>query len=110
MPKINNDFDKIMLHCGFNRRYNLKEISEDGFESFEDIMLLNEKYIVNISKEFSERTAANRRIILGFRRNNLLRKTMHWVQNLQRISRDTTIDGIEDKSTFKERIDASRVR
>ena len=34
----------------------------------------------------------------------------HWVKDLQRISREPTLDGIEYKYTYKEKIDAAMVR
>ena len=37
---INYGVDKIIIYCGFTRSYNLKYISDSGFELFEDIMLL----------------------------------------------------------------------
>ena len=52
MATINNDVDKILLYCGFNRISKQKEIADYGFESFEDIMLLTEKDIGNLSKGF----------------------------------------------------------
>ena len=60
-------FDKILIYCVFNSSYNLKEIAFDEFASFEEIIFLNEKDIGNISKGFSERTAANGRIIFVLR-------------------------------------------
>ena len=43
--KISDDVDKILIYCGFNISSNRKDISEDVFESFEDIISLTEKYI-----------------------------------------------------------------
>ena len=50
MATINDDVDKILLYCGFNISYNRKDIAEDGFESFEDIMSLTEKGPGNLFK------------------------------------------------------------
>ena len=52
MVRINDDVTKILFNCEFNSSPKHKEISEDLFESFEDIMYLTEKYIGNISKFF----------------------------------------------------------
>ena len=49
MAKINDDVEKSLLHCGFNSSSNRKYNSEDGFESFKDIMSLTEKDTGNIS-------------------------------------------------------------
>ena len=48
MATINDDVDKILIHCGFNISYNWKAISKYGFEFFEDIMQLTKKDIGNI--------------------------------------------------------------
>ena len=73
-------------------------------------MLLAEKYIGNLSRGFSERTAANRMIIFGLWRTNTLKATVHWAQEFQRIIRYPTVDGIEETSTFKESIDAEKAQ
>ena len=52
METINDDVDKIFIHCGFNSISNRKDISEDGFESFKDIISLIEIDIGNIYKGF----------------------------------------------------------
>ena len=49
-------------------------------------------------------------IILIYLQTNTLKATLHWVQDSQRIIRETTLDGIDETSTFKERNDASTVR
>ena len=71
MATIKNDVDKILLYCGFNRISKQKEIADYGFESFEDIMLLTEKDIGNLSKGFSEITVDNGRIIFVLCRTNI---------------------------------------
>ena len=63
MVKINNDVDKILVYCGFNRRSNRKKISENVFDLFKEFVSLTDKDMGNLSEGFSERNAANRRII-----------------------------------------------
>ena len=108
--EINDDVVKILLYYSFNSRPNKKYISEDGFELFEDIMLLTEKDIRNISKAFSVRTGENGRIIFGLLWNNLPEATVHWVQDFRRIIKDPTLDDTEENSTCKENIDAASVQ
>ena len=110
METMNHNVDKIQIHGGFNSSSNRIDISEDGFQSFKDIMFLTQKDIGNISKGFTERTEANGMIILIYLQTNILKATLHWVQDSQRIIRETTLDGIDETSTFKERNDASTVR
>ena len=71
-------------------------------------MLLDYNVIGNL-QGFSEKNSANERILFGLHQNNRLKATLHWVQDFQRIIRDPKMDGIEDKSNFKENIDAERV-
>ena len=95
MATINDDVDKIMIHCGFNRSSNHKDFSAYGF------MLLNEKDVVNTSKGLSESTAAKGSIIFVFCQTNFINAKFHWVQHLQRITRWPTLHYIEYTSTFQ---------
>ena len=72
-------------------------------------MSLTEKDIGNLSKGLSDNTLYNGRVIFGLSQTNLLKSAVHWVQYLQRISKEPTLHDIEDTSTFKERIDAAKV-
>ena len=66
-------------------------------------------YLDNIYKGFSERTAYSRRIVFGLHQTNVLKAAVWWVQDLQRIIREPTLDFIEETSIFKESIDAESV-
>ena len=55
----------ILGYCGFADQRSRTDIAADGFESYEDIMLLTEKDIGSLSKGFSERTANQGRINFG---------------------------------------------
>ena len=48
-------------------------------------------------------------IILIYLQTNILKATLHWVQDSQRIIRETTLDCIKEKFIFIERLDAARV-
>ena len=84
---INDGVDKILLHCEFISSFNSKDISENGFELFEDIIFLTEKEIGNLSKGFSWRTAANGKIIFGLLQTDFLKETFNWVQYFHRFRR-----------------------
>ena len=109
MAIINDYVDKIQICFGFNRSSNRKDIAKYLFESFEDIMSLNEKDVGNLFEGFLERTEANGRIVFVLRLTNLLKSTVHWVEYFQSIIRYPTLGGIEDKSTLKGNIDSERV-
>jgi hypothetical protein len=100
----------ILEYCGFTNAGDRTNIAQDGFESFDDILTLSEKDIGSLSKGFSERTVANGRINFGLRRTNYLKATIHWTQDFRRISREPTLDGIENINDFKDAIEQARQR
>jgi hypothetical protein len=87
MAGIDADINTILTYCGFDTNATRENIVVDGFESFQDIMSLTEKDVSDLAKGFVERTAAAGSIIFGLRRTNLLKATIHWVQDFRRISR-----------------------
>ena len=102
--------DTILMYCGFQEDDERENIALDGFEDFEDILALTEKDIGDLAKGFAERTAVNGKIIFGLRRTNLLKATTHWVQDFRRVSREPTLEGIEDEAGFREAIEIARQR
>jgi hypothetical protein len=98
----------ILEYCGFVNAGDRTNIIQDGFESFDNILTLSEKDINSLSKGFSDRTAVNGRINFGVRRTNHLKATIHWAQDFRRISRELTLDGIEDICDFKDAIEKAR--
>jgi hypothetical protein len=75
--------------------------AQDGFESYDDIMLLTEKDITSLAKGFAKRTNANRKIVFGLRRTNLLKATVRWVQAFRRISCNPSILDIDNAVEFR---------
>ena len=108
--KIDSDINLMLTYCGFTSEGSRINISNDGFESFSDIMSLTEKDISELSKGFAERTAANGKVVFGLRRTNLLKATVHWIQDFRRISREPSLDDITDQEDFKAKIDLARQR
>jgi hypothetical protein len=98
----------ILEYCGFVNAGDRTNVVQDGFESFDNILSLSEKDINSLSKGFSDRTAANGRINFGLRHTNHLKATIHWAQDFRRISREPTLDGIEDIYDFKDAIEKVR--
>ena len=106
---IDADIDTILQYCGFTTQNQRNAIASDGFEDFEDILQLSEKDIVELAKGFGDRTGAQK-LIFGLRRTNLLKATVHWVQDFRRVSREPTLDDISDLDEFREAIDTARQR
>ena len=78
---------KILEYSGFDDSEKRTIIASDGFEIYDDIFTIGDSDIMNLAKYFSYRTVASRRIILGLRRTNLLKVTIHWAQYFWMISR-----------------------
>ena len=55
-------------------------------------------------------TADNGMVFFGLGQTNLQILTVHWMQYSQSISRETTLDDIEEKSVIKEKIDSARMK
>ena len=81
-PEIEN----ILEYYGFYKLAQQTITTADRFESYDDILTLGESDIVNLSKGSSDRTVATGKISFGLRRNNILKATIHWAQNIRRIS------------------------
>ena len=75
-----------------------------------NITSLSERDVGNLAKGFAERTVANGKIIFGLRRTNLLKATIHWAQDFRRISREPSLDGIENMRGFKVAIETAKQR
>jgi hypothetical protein len=50
---IDDDINTILTYCGSTRENNRIDITEDGFESFEDIMSLSEDNLHSLPKGFA---------------------------------------------------------
>ena len=75
-------------------------IAADGLDSYNDILVLEDSYIVNLFKGFYERTVATGKIGFGLCKTNLPKATIHWAQYFSRISRTPSIIGIINAATF----------
>jgi hypothetical protein len=104
------EIDLILLYCGFTAPGERASIAADGFEVYEDIKILTAKDIGSLAKGFAERTVAAGRIQFGLRRTNLLKATIHWVQDFGRISREPSLDDLQDANEFKAAIEIARQR
>ena len=67
---------------------------------------------MKLAKGFSERAVSAGKISLGLRCTNLLKATIHWVQDFSGISRTPLLIGISDDNEFLAAIEAAiqRVR
>ena len=79
-------------------------------ESYCDILTLGYLDIVNLVKGFSDRTVASGKIIFGLHWTNILKATIHWYQDLSRISQTPSLIGISNSAKFRAAIEALRQR
>jgi hypothetical protein len=107
---IDPAMNTILGYCGFQAAADRNGIAGDGFGSYNDILVLDEKDITSLAKGFAECTAAQGEIIFGLRRTNLLKATVHWVQDFTRISREPTLDSFPDAASFRVAIEIARQR
>ena len=69
--------ENILEYSGFDDSAQRTIISEDGFESYDDILTLGDSDIVNLVKSFSDSTVAAGKIIFVFPCTNLLKANIH---------------------------------
>ena len=61
------DIYRILEYSGFNNSAQQTIIATDGFESYDNILTLGDSDIFNLSKDFSDRNVAARKISFGLR-------------------------------------------
>ena len=66
--------------------------------------------IVNLDKEFYDRTVSTGKIIFGLHRTNLMKVSIHWDQDFKRIIRIPSLIRIRNYDAFLTAIEASRQR
>ena len=104
------EIDKILEYSGFDNSAQQTIIAAYWFESYYDILPIGDSYIVNLAKGLSDRTVAAGKIVLGLRRTNLLKATIHWAQYFMRISQTPSLIGISSALKFCATIEAARQR
>ena len=104
------DIDKILEYSGFDDSAQRIIITEDGFESYDDILTLGDSDIMNLAKGFSDRTVAAGKISFGLCWTNILQVTIHWAQEFRRIIWTPSLIGISNAAKFRAAIEAARQR
>jgi hypothetical protein len=107
---IDLNVDTVLTYCDFGTADSRARIAMDGFNTFDDIMKLDEKDVSSLADGFSSRTVATGKIIFGLRRTKLLKAAVNWIQDFGRISREPTLEDIEDVNEFRQEIEEARMR
>ena len=100
-PEGLDELDTIsqaLYWIGFRTDVQRNNIISDSFVSYDDIRLFSEKDISNMASDWSSRQASNGKIIFGTRRTKLVKAFTHWVQDFYRISREPSVDGLNEAS------------
>ena len=79
--------DKILEYSGFDNSAQQTIIAADGFESYDDILVLGESDIVNLAKGFFDRNVAE---------GNIMKATIHWSQDFRSIIQVPSLIGISN--------------
>ena len=104
------DIDKILEYSGFEESAQLTIIAANGFNSYDDILVIGDSDIVNLAKGLSDRTFATGNINFGLRRINLLKVTIQWDQDLRSIISTPSQIGISNADKFRAEIESARQR
>ena len=97
---------QILLWIGFTIEEQRNSIYDDSINSFSDIRIFTEKYISNLSTDFSGRTQANGKIRFRLSRTKWMKALLRWVQDFHRISGNLTIVEINEVM-FIEQLDTT---
>ena len=79
------EMERISDYYGFDDSAQRIIIETDGFESYDNILMIGDSDIVNIAKGFYDRTYATGKISFSFIRNNIMKATIHWAQDFRKI-------------------------
>ena len=101
---------KILEYSGFDDSSQQTIITADGFEGYDNVLMLGESDIVNLAKGFSDRTFSKGKISFGLCGINFLRATIHWDQYFRRIIRTPSLIGISNAAKLRATIKATRQR
>ena len=104
------EIDKILEYSGFENSSQQTIIAADGFESYDNILMLGDSYFVNLSKGLSDSTVATGKIIFILCWTNILKATINCAQYFRRISQTSSLICISNAVEFRASIELARQR
>jgi hypothetical protein len=110
MAAIDPSIDAILGYCGFDNEVSRFAIARDGFGSFADIGPLDSKDIDKLADGFAARRQTDGKIIFGLKRTSNLKAAVDFTKDFGRISREPSLDGIDDENSFHLLIEEARER
>lgn len=90
--------DQILIWIGFTDAQRPRLLDE--FETFEDLREWRDKDVSELAESFAKRTQAEGKMHFGMARTKRLKALIHWIQDFGRVSREPTIDGL-DQASFR---------
>ena len=72
--------------------------------------MLGDSYIVDLDKGFYDKTVAEGKISFRLCWNNLLKASIHWTQDVRRISPTPSLIGTSNAVEFRAAVEAARQR
>ena len=102
--------DTILTWIGFDQEATRVRLREEGFDSFEDVLIMKEKDVRDLAESYGRRTVADGRTIFGLRKTRYLIGLTHWVQDFARVGEEPTLHGIDNALQFRTALDDATTR
>ena len=103
--------DTVLDWIGFDNVANRERLIAEGFTSFDDMELMEDKDVRDLAESYGQRTVIDGRCIFGMRRARLLTGLIHWVQDHDRIGKVPSLDEFDgDAAAFREALDVAAKR
>ena len=104
------DTYKILEYSVFEDSAQQTIIAADGFESYDNILMLGDSYFVNLLKGLSDSNVATGKISFILRWTNILKATINCAQEFRRISQTSSLIFISNAVEFRASIELARQR
>jgi hypothetical protein len=83
---------------------------EEGFKSFDDVLIMKAKDVRDLAESYGRRTIADGRAIFGLRIARNLIGLAHWVQDFARVGEEPNLLGIDNALQFRTALDEASTR
>jgi hypothetical protein len=104
---IDLNVDRVLTYHDFGTADSRARIAMDGFDTFDDIMKLDEKDVSSLADGFSSWTVATGKIIFGLRRTKLLKAAVNSVRIALTIAALNDLDVLAHKSSQRTQLQKS---
>ncbi len=109
MSSESANINSVLEWIGFNNNDDRKNIIENAFASFSEVLTSTKADISTLAQDISKSTATNGRINFGIKRIKRLQNFIHWVHDHKRTSMVPSIENITAE-TLLQSLDKSGLR